>query len=318
MTGHPALRTHSLRAALLTLVVAASACSSEPVPRAAAVANAGTTGGDERETGVAGGGGIPGRADDARGPRGGAGEADVSQGLGDVRLGAAGAAGAAESPGGPADASVGNLDGNDAGVSGERGPLDRVVLFDGTNLDEWRSSAGNGEAPWELAGDGTMVVVPGSGSVATRRTFDDLFVHVEYKTPALPANVTGQDRGNSGVYLNSRYEVQILDSFGLPPAADSCGAIYQLSPPSSTACYEQEVWNTYDLEFQAARWDAQGNKQANARVFSAYLNGVLVQENVDIPNSTGLGEPEAPGPRPLVLQEHGNRVAFRNVWVIER
>jgi len=143
-------------------------------------------------------------------------------------------------------------------------------------------------------------------------------VHVEYKTPALPANVMGQDRGNSGVYLNSRYEVQILDSFGLSPAVDGCGAIYQLSAPLSTACHGQEVWNTYEIDFRAARWDDQGNKQANARVLSTYLNGVLVQENVDIPNSTGLGEPEAPGPRPLVLQDHANRVAFRNIWVVAR
>jgi hypothetical protein len=78
------------------------------------------------------------------------------------------------------------------------------------------------------------------------------------------------------------------------------------------------VWNTYDVEFQAARWDAQGDKLANARMLSTYLNGVLVQQDVDIPNSTGLGEPEVPGPQPLVLQDHGNRVAFRNIWVIVR
>jgi hypothetical protein len=235
-----------------------------------------------------------------------------------IAVGANGPQSAGPAPAGDlADASAANLGGIDAGVSGEPDAPDRILLFDGTNLDEWRTP-GNGAASWELPGDGSMVVAPGNGSIVTRRTFEDLFVHVEYKTPALPPNVTGQDRGNSGVYLNSRYEVQILDSFGLAPAVDGCGAIYQLRAPSSTACYEQEVWNTYDIEFQAARWDSSGNKQANAHVSSVYLNDTLVQQDVDIPNSTGLGEPEAPGPRPLILQDHGNRVAFRNIWIIMR
>jgi hypothetical protein len=163
-----------------------------------------------------------------------------------------------------------------------------------------------------------MVVVPGGGGIRTRRTFEDLFVHLEYETPPLPADVTGQDRGNSGVYLKNRYEIQILDSFGLPPALDGCGAIYQFRAPSSTACHEQGVWNTYEIEFRAARWDAQGNKLANAHLSFVSLNGVLVQEDVDVPNSTGMGEPEVPGARPLVLQEHANRVTFRNVWVVPR
>jgi hypothetical protein len=215
-----------------------------------------------------------------------------------------------------ADASSGGDQVVDAGAGGSPTVAERIVLFDGTSLDAWRSGAG--AAGWDLPGDGTMVIVPGSGNLVTRRTFEDLFVHVEYKTPALPANVTGQDRGNSGVYLNNRYELQILDSFGLPPAVDGCGAIYQLSAPRSSACFREEEWNTYEIEFRAARWDAQGNKLANARVPSVYLNGVLVQENVDIPNRTGMGEPEVPGARPLVLQDHGTRVAFRNIWIIPR
>jgi hypothetical protein len=240
--------------------------------------------------------------------------------------GASGTAGAAGAGGAPAAGSAGTSSG-EAGAGGEPGAeggeggggaAETVVLFDGDGLSEWRPVAGDGEATWDLPGDGTMVVTPGRGNIVTRRTFEDVFVHVEYRTPALAANVTGQDRGNSGVYLNSMYELQVLDSFGLPPAIDGCGAVYGVSAPSSTACHEQEVWNTYEIEFRVARFDEQNQKLAPARVVSARLNGVLVQEDVDIPNSTEAGEPEAPGPGPLMLQDHGNRVAFRNIWVIPR
>jgi hypothetical protein len=299
--------------ALLAFAIAAAACNSESAPFSAAATPSGTSEHAEGKMDVVGNGiGLETDQDGA--------EDSDAQSPGSVDLGASGDRGSvpAAAENGPVDASVGTVGEIDAGTPGEPSPLDRIVLFDGTNLDEWRALAGNQRASWELPGDGTMVVVPGSGSIATLRTFEDLFVHVEYETPALPANVTGQDRGNSGVYLNSRYEIQILDSFGQPPAVDGCGAIYQLRAPITTACYGQEVWNTYEIEFRAARWDARGNKQANARVLSTYLNGVLVQRDVDIPNSTGLGEPEAPGPRPLVLQDHGNRVAFRNIWIIAR
>jgi hypothetical protein len=223
----------------------------------------------------------------------------------------AGASGAAGTSGGGAGVSEG-------GEGGAEVPSDRVVLFDGDSLSEWRPLDGDGEAEWELPGDGTMVVAPGSGNIVSRLTFEDVFVHLEYKTPELPSNVTGQDRGNSGVYLNSMYELQVLDSFGLPPAINGCGAIYGVSAPSSSACLEQEVWNTYEIEFRAARFDEQNQKLEPARVISAHLNGVLVQEDVTIPNSTEAGAPEVPGPGPLMLQDHGNRVAFRNIWVVPR
>jgi hypothetical protein len=197
-------------------------------------------------------------------------------------------------------------------------PPDGVLLFDGSSFDQWQPQNGNGAVAWELPGDGTMVVVPGTGSIRTRQVFNDLFVHAEYKTPPLPNDVTGQDRGNSGIYLNNRYEIQILDSFGLPPATNGCGAIYEFRAPNVTACHEQDVWNTYEIEFRAARWDEQGNKIANAHLAFVRLNGLVLHEEVDVPDSTGMGESEVPGPRALVLQEHDNRVAFRNVWVIPR
>jgi hypothetical protein len=197
-------------------------------------------------------------------------------------------------------------------------PEGTIVLFDGTGFDAWRPLEGNGNVAWELPGDGTMVVVPDTGNIVTRETFENVLVHVEYKTPMLPDDVTGQSRGNSGIYLNSMYELQVLDSFGLPPLLDGCGAVYNVSAPRETACFGQEEWNTYEIEFQTARFDDQNQKQADARIVSAHLNGVLVQDNVDVPGSTEAGQPEAPGPGPLMLQDHQNRVAFRNIWLVPR
>ena len=204
----------------------------------------------------------------------------------------------------------------DAGASGgaEENP---ITLFDGASLEAWRPLDSDGPVGWELTEDGTLLVTPGAGNIITRELFDDIFLHVEYKTPMLAASITGQDRSNSGIYLNSMYELQVLDSYGLPPAIDGCGAIYGVSAPATTACTEQETWNTYEIEFQAARY-AGNQKQESARVLTAHLNGVLVQSDVEVPSNTEAGEPEAPGPAPLMLQDHGNRVAFRNIWLIPR
>jgi Domain of Unknown Function (DUF1080) len=206
-----------------------------------------------------------------------------------------------------------------AGGAGGAAPEDdRIVLFDGTDFDAWVSVRDGGPIGWQLVGDGTMVVTPGAGDIITRQEFEDVFVHLEYKTPAFPPEVTGQARGNSGVYLKGSYEAQVLDSFGLPPQIDGCGAIYMVSPPLSVACNPQEVWNTYEIDFQAPRFDAQGNKTANARMLSVTLNGVLVQNDVEVPRETASGLPETPGPAGIMLQDHGNLVAFRNIYVIPR
>jgi hypothetical protein len=107
----------------------------------------------------------------------------------------------------------------------------------------------------------------------------------------------------------------VLDTYGQPPAIDGCGAVYSVSPPLVVACNMQLVWNTYEIEFKAARWSASGMKLENALFVSARLNGQLVQENVELDvSSTTAGQPDAPGPRGLVLQDHGNPVRFRNIW----
>jgi hypothetical protein len=194
----------------------------------------------------------------------------------------------------------------------------KLVLFDGTNLDAWVSRNSGGPAGWQVLGDGTMVVTPGTGDIITKQKFEDLFVHVEYKTPVFPANVMGQARGNSGVYLKGMYEMQVLDSFGLPPQIDGCGSVYGIKEPLTVACFQEEVWNTYDIEFRAPRFDNQGNKTSNASIVSAKLNNVLVQDNTDLPNGTRSGFAEAPGPAGLMLQDHSNRISFRNIYVIPR
>ena len=245
-----------------------------------------------------------------------------ASGEGNPIVGGVGSAGASAS--GPSGGSGGAGEVATAGGSGGAGGAmpegDRIVLFDGTDLDAWVSVNNGGPIGWQLAADGAMVVTPGAGNIITRQEFEDVFVHVEYKTPAFPPNVTGQDRGNSGVYLKGSYELQVLDSAADPPLPDGCGAIYNISPPLSVACNPQEVWNTYEIEFQAPRFDDQGNKlpNANARVLSATLNGVLVQDDVEVPRATEAGRPETPGPAGIMLQDHGNLVAFRNIYVIPR
>jgi hypothetical protein len=228
--------------------------------------------------------------------------------------GGAGGAGEVATAGGSGGA------GEVVGAGGAMPEEDRIVLFDGTDLDEWVSVNNGGPIGWQLAADGSMVVTPGAGNIITRQEFEDVFVHVEYKTPTFPPNVTGQARGNSGVYLKGSYELQVLDSAADPPLLDGCGAIYNISAPLVVACNPQEVWNTYEIEFRAPRFDNQGNKlpDGNARVLSATLNGVLVQDDVEVNRATEAGRPEVPGPAGIMLQDHGNLVAFRNIFVIPR
>lgn len=196
----------------------------------------------------------------------------------------------------------------------------RIVLFDGANLDQWKNQKTGGAAQWKVIGDGSMEVVPlePPTDIQSKMKFDDLCVHLEYMTPTYPANVTGQQRGNSGVFLRSAYEMQILDSFGKPAALDGCGAIYNISPPLVVACNMELVWNTYEIQLQAPVWDAAGKKTENAVLVSATLNGKQVQRNVELNpagGATQAGQPDDAGPQPLMLQDHRNLVRFRNIWV---
>ncbi|HEV2472974.1 MAG TPA: DUF1080 domain-containing protein [Chthonomonadales bacterium] len=161
------------------------------------------------------------------------------------------------------------------------------------------------------------VITSGGGDIVTRQTFRDFLLHVEWKEPYMP-NAHGQGRGNSGVGLLGLYEIQVLDSYGIAdPGRGDCGAVYDRSAPLVNACKPPLKWQTYDILFRAPRFDADGKKVEDARV-SVIQNGIVVQNNTDIPGVTGIaeGHHESPDPGPILLQDHGNKVSFRDIWII--
>ena len=194
-------------------------------------------------------------------------------------------------------------------------PADAVVLFDGTNLDAW-----HGGEKWDVA-DGVATVK--AGSITTKQDFGDCQVHVEFRTP-VPATGSGQGRGNSGVYLMGRYEIQILDSFEdgsdgpLTYPDGQCGALYKQRPPAVNACRRPGDWQTYDIVFTRPRFTADGMVERPGRV-SVLHNGVAIHSDTVILGTTSWADPPRyephPDALPLTLQDHGNPLQFRAVWV---
>ncbi len=196
-------------------------------------------------------------------------------------------------------------------------PSDAVVLFDGTDLSAWEGEEG-GPAEWRVE-DGAMTVVPGAGGIRTREAFCDAQLHLEWRTPADIGGVDGQYRGNSGVFLQERYEVQVLDSHDNPTYANGQAAsIYKQHMPLVNASRGPGEWQAYDILYTAPRFDGGGELEAPARV-TVLHNGVLVQHDVTIQGTTEwIGPPsydEAHGCEPLYLQDHDAEVSFRNVWI---
>jgi hypothetical protein len=192
-------------------------------------------------------------------------------------------------------------------------PADAIVLFDGTSLDAWRS--GKGAAAWTVA-DGAMQV-NGTGNLETKEHFGDCQLHVEWCAPA-PAKGDGQHRGNSGVFFFGRYEVQVLDSFENPTYADGqAGALYGQKPPLVNASRRPGEWQTFDILFRAPRF-ADGKLTAPARA-TVIHNGVVVQLDEELLGQTAhraVAKYAPHGERgPIALQDHGDAVRFRNVWV---
>lgn len=183
-------------------------------------------------------------------------------------------------------------------------PDGAIVLFDGGSAEAFDGG--------KMTEDNLLA--PGC---ATKQEFRDFTLHLEFCTPFMPT-ARGQARGNSGVYLQDRYEVQVLDSFGLEGKNNECGGIYAVQDPALNMCYPPLVWQTYDVDFQAARFDDAGNKVKNA-VVTVKHNGVPVYNEFELPAITpGGASNEAPGVGPLKLQDHGNPVRFRNVWIVEK
>ncbi len=182
-------------------------------------------------------------------------------------------------------------------------PAGATMLFDGTNADAWEG--GRIDERHFLA-----------GGTKSKAKFQNFSLHVEFFLPFKPF-ARGQERANSGVYLQDRYEIQVLDSFGLKSDAGDCAAVYSQHAPLVNACYPPLQWQTYDVEFTAAQFDADGKKIKNA-VTTVKQNGVIIQEKQEIKGSTGGGQKETPEPGPFQLQAHGNPVYFKNIWVVEK
>jgi hypothetical protein len=197
-------------------------------------------------------------------------------------------------------------------------PKDVVILFDGSNLEAWKSSSG-GAAKWKVA-DGYMETAPGAGAIETRGSFGDIQLHIEWAAPSPPHGV-GQDRGNSGVFLMGQFEIQVLDSFHADTYADGqAGAIYGQYPPLFNASRPPGQWQTYDIAFRRPRFDSAGSLLEPARI-TVIHNGILVQNNEEPfgPTSWLKWLPYAnQGDRgPISLQDHDHPVRYRNIWLRE-
>ena len=196
-------------------------------------------------------------------------------------------------------------------------PSDAIILFDGTNLDEWQHANGD-EAKWQLTKGNAMKVQKGTGKIQTKQKFGSCQLHIEWASPKKPVSLN-QGRGNSGVFMQGIYEVQILDCYKNDTYADGhAAAIYGQYPPLVNACKAPGVWQSYDIIYTAPKFDKKGNNISEARM-TVLHNGVLVQNNVKLWGSGGWKKVRPYFKHkdflPISLQDHGNPVHFRNIWV---
>lgn len=209
----------------------------------------------------------------------------------------------------PVPAIVSALDGNM--------PSDAISLFNGEDLSAWQGLDG-GDATWSVKG-GSFTVKPASGDIKTKQSFCDIQLHMEWKTPTDVEGLLGQQRNNSGIFLQQRYEIQVLDSYNNPTYANGQAAsVYKQSIPLVNVMRPPGQWQSYDIIYTAPRFD--GATLSKPAYVTVMHNGVLVQNHVEVQGKTEwIGAPsyKAHGCAPLQLQDHGNQVSFRNLWVRE-
>jgi hypothetical protein len=195
-------------------------------------------------------------------------------------------------------------------------PSDAYILFDGKGTDAWQH--GDGKAiQWKIE-DGAMTVVKGAGDIQTKQSFGDCQLHIEWRSPMESADLKGQQKGNSGVFFQGLYEVQVLNSYQNRTYSNGqAGAIYKQNPPLVNACRPMGEWNSYDIIFTAPKWRANGSRETPGYL-TVIHNGVVIQNHVEIQGTTEyIGAPinKAHSEGPIKLQDHGNAVSFRNIWV---
>lgn len=192
---------------------------------------------------------------------------------------------------------------------------EKVILFDGTDMSGWYNRGSDGVTPdWKVE-DGIVTV--GHSDIVSKYEFGDAHIHVEFRIPYMP-DCTGQARGNSGVYVQGCYEIQVLDSYGIePPQNNDCSGLYSIYAPLCNACKAPLEWQTYDIIFKAARMNKYGEVAESPRLTLLH-NGIVVHNNIEIPSVTpgGITNDRRVARGPLMLQDHGNAVSFRNIWVM--
>ena len=197
-------------------------------------------------------------------------------------------------------------------------PSDAIILFGGKDLSRWQSEKDGGPAKWEVK-DG-VATVNGTGSIVTREGFGDCQLHLEWASPVVVKG-SGQGRGNSGIYLSGRYEIQVLDSYNNKTYYHGqAGAVYKQYAPLVNASRKPGEWQSYDIIYHVPRFDSEG-KLLKPGTVTVLHNGVLIQDNVEIKGDTGpTGAPRYkahPLKQPLAVQDHGNPVRYRNIWIRE-
>jgi len=202
---------------------------------------------------------------------------------------------------------------------GAKPPTGATVLLSSktTDLSETFTRGGGKPCGWKLLEGGVMQCVPRGGSALTKKKFGSVHLHVEFRTAFMP-EAKGQGRSNSGLYIQNRYECQVLDSYGLKGVANECGGMYRAVEPRVNMCAPPQQWQSYDIFFRAPKFDASGAKQIEGAHISVVHNGVLIHNDVVLKKGTGMGGRRKPiAAEFLLLQDHGNPVEFRNIWAAD-